>query len=331
MQPTKKPVRWPYLLMLVTVMGSSYLANACQQRKQPEKPFAVGLVTWIGYAPIYVAQEKKFFGDEQIDVDVKTLDGPGAREAAYQADELDFLPNTPDAFAIFFSERPPKGKLVAGLDESEGADGVVAKKEITNFRDLRGKKVGFQSGITSHFLLLYLLKRNGLSGRDISQVDLSAGDAGQAFVAGKLDAAVTWEPWLSEARRTPNAWVMATSADTPGLIVDVLLASERALKDDGRPVKSFMKAWYRGIEFIKSNPREAEPIIAKALGVKNEEVREMLKTTRFYSADESGQYLVTKLPTILRDANDLFFENGVIRVKADLSGMIDANVPRAAQ
>lgn len=327
----KSPFRWSYLFMVVAVIATSYLANACQQRSTPDKPLTVGLVTWIGYAPIYVADAKHFFSDENIQVEVKTLDGPGAREAAYQAGELDFLPNTPDAFAIFFSERPPKGKLVAGLDESKGADGVVAKSEIKTLRDLRGKKVGFQSGITSHFLLLYILKRNGLSGRDITQVDLSAGDAGQAFIAGRLDAAVTWEPWLSEARRTPNAKVMATSAETPGLIVDVLLASDRALKDNGLAVKSFMKAWYRGLDFIKNNPQEAEPIIAKALGVTTEEVEKMLTTTIFYSPDESRQYLSTKLPSILRDANDLFFENGVIRVKADLSGMIDPDIARASQ
>lgn len=331
MPTVRKPFRWSYCFMFAAMIGTGYFANACQQRKPPVKPFAVGLVTWIGYSPIYVARDKKFFEDEGIDVDVKTLDGPGAREAAYQADELDFFPNTPDAFTIFFSERQPKGKLIAGLDESRGADGIVAKSEIKNLRGLKGKRVGFQSGITSHFLLLYLLNRNGLSGRDITQVDLSAGDAGQAFIAGKLDAAVTWEPWLSEASRTPGAHVLATSKETEGVIVDVLLVSDRTLKENGGPAKAFMRAWYKGLSFITTNPREAEPIIAKALGVTTEEVGKMLKTTDFYSQEQSNRYLHTRLPSIMRDASDLFFQNNVIRVKADLSGMIDDSVLRGQQ
>jgi len=317
--------RWTYLLMLIGAIGAWYSANACQRSKEH---YSVGLVTWIGYSPIYIARDKHFFEDEGLAVDVKILDSPGAREAAYQAGQLDFFPNTPDAFAIFFSERSPKGKMVAALDESEGADGVIAKSTIATFRDLKGKKVGFQSGITSHFLLLYLLARNNLSGKDITQVDLSAGDAGQAFIAGKLDAAVTWEPWLSEARKTPNAKVLATSADTPGIIVDVLLTSDRALAENDRPLKAFMRAWYGGISFIKKHPEEAHAIIAKALNVTKPEVRKMLTTTNFFSADQSYDYLQHKLPGVLHSANDLFFENHVIRVKANLESMIDASALR---
>jgi NitT/TauT family transport system substrate-binding protein len=323
MSSTKKQTRWPYLLMLVAAITSWYATTACQHR-HPAKPFAVGLVTWIGYAPIYIARDKHFFEEEGIQVDVKTLDGPGARESAYQAGELDFFPNTPDAFCIFFAERPIKGKLVAGLDESEGADGIIATDEIKNVRDLKGKRVGFQSGITSHFLLLYLLKQYGLSGRDIIQIDLSASDAGQAFIAGKLDAAVTWEPWLSTARQTPHAHILATSYDTPGVIVDVMLVSERALSGDKHAVKAFMKAWYRGVNYLKTNPVDAETIVGKAINAKAiAEVRQMLKTTEFYSSAKSDQYLHAHLPTILTDANTLFFENGVIRTKTDLSPMID--------
>src|ERR1022692_1391245 len=46
--------------------------------------------------------------------------------------------------------------------------------------------------------------------------------AGAAFLAGRIDAAVTWEPWLSKARTRPGGKVLLTSADVPGIIVDVV-------------------------------------------------------------------------------------------------------------
>jgi len=324
-----KPARWSYALLVVAAIAFGGIANSC--RRPTAKPYTVGLVTWIGYGPIYIAQEKGFFRANGIDVRVQTLDGPGAREAAYQAGELDFFPNTPDAFVIFFSDQPFKGKMIAALDESEGADGVIAKAEVGNIRNLKGRRVGFQSGITSHFLLLYLLRRAGLTGKDITQIDLSASDAGQAFIAGKLDAAVTWEPWLSEARKSPRATVLATSADTPGLIVDIMLASDRVLSEGGRPAKSFMNAWKQGVAFIRNNPEEAAVIISKALNVKPVEVTAMLRTTRFYTPRESTDYLSSKLPAICNDAADLFFDNGVIRRKPDLRSMIDVHVADGEQ
>src|SRR5262245_6109826 len=118
MHPTTRRIV-TYATLVVSLAALYITADSCRRNHSPEKPFVVGLVTWIGYGPVYVAQAKRFFEDEHLDLQVKVLDGPGAREAAYQAGNLDFFPNTPDAFAIFFAEQSPAGTLIAGLDESQ--------------------------------------------------------------------------------------------------------------------------------------------------------------------------------------------------------------------
>ncbi|RYD03002.1 hypothetical protein N752_21570 [Desulforamulus aquiferis] len=86
-----------------------------------------------------------------------------------------------------------------GLDTSYGADGILAKQDIKTLEDLKGRSVALDVGTTSHFFLLSCLQKVGLSDKDITITPMgSSGDAGQAFVAGKIDAAVTWElawPW----------------------------------------------------------------------------------------------------------------------------------------
>ena len=49
----------------------------------------------------------------------------------------------------------------------------------------------------------------------LKTIDMKAGDAGSAFVAGKVDAAVTGEPWLSKARETPFGDIFLASDKTP--------------------------------------------------------------------------------------------------------------------
>jgi NitT/TauT family transport system substrate-binding protein len=294
-------------------------------RGPKEAPYTVGLVTWIGYAPIYIAKDKGFFDAEGLKVDIRNMDQPGTREAAFSAGMLDFFPNTPDAFVIDNATRPLPGRLIAAFDQSNGADGLIARANIQHPVDLRGKKVGFEKGITSHFLLLWYLHRNGLTGADIQQVNLSANDAGRSFLAGQLDAAATWEPWLTKARESRNYRVLATSAEMNDRIVDVLMVSQRVSRNP-EAAKKFMRAWYRGLDYMQSHSDDADVLLGKWFNASPEEVRAMRITVRFMSKAESEQYMGQRLAQVGDEISDLYASEGLIAHKVSLASAIDAQL-----
>lgn len=303
---------------------------SCGKKNKEQKTYNIGIVTWIGYGPLFIAKDKGFFKEEGLDIDIKIMDGPGQRESAYLAGELDFFPNTPDAFAIFATQGA-KGKMIMPMDESWGADGLVAKKEITTVKDLIGKEVGFQSGITSHFFLLYLLDQVGLNVKDVQQVNLGAGEAGAAFIAGKIDAAVTWEPWLTKARELPTGHILATSKDTPGLLVDVLMASNEMLKQNRKDVLAFMRAWFKTVEYFKNNKEECIPIISTAFKLSDTELEEMLSTDHFFNLEESKTYFGSlnepgKVFDVFNTASKLYKENNVIESIPSINNLIDVSL-----
>ena len=47
-----------------------------------------------------------------------------------------------------------------------------------------------------------LLGKAGLKESDLNTVNMTAADADSAFVAKRVDAAVTWEPWLTKGKFT---------------------------------------------------------------------------------------------------------------------------------
>ena len=91
------------------------------------------------------------------------------------------------------------------MDESHGGDGIVATKDIQSIADLKGKMVAVpeRRSVASSYLNV-LLKEAGLSEADIETVDLSAEDAGDAFLMREVDAAVTWEPCLTQGQAMPR-------------------------------------------------------------------------------------------------------------------------------
>jgi NitT/TauT family transport system substrate-binding protein len=227
------------------------------------------------------------------------------------------------------AENPIPVKQVLALDDSHGGDGIVAKKEIKTIKDLKGKTVAAQLGAgASYFWLNYVLKQNGMKLADLKAVDMKAGDAGSAFVVGKIDAAVTWEPWLSRAKDTPFGHVLLSSDKTPGIIVDSLAFKPDFIKKRGADVKKIIAGWFEAVEFAAKNPVEADAVMAKFTGQKPEEFTKEKTGVRFYGVKENKEYFGTAqkpgpLYQVTQRAADLWFELKLIKTKPKAGDLID--------
>jgi NitT/TauT family transport system substrate-binding protein len=172
------------------------------------------------------------------------------------------------------------------IDSSNGGDGIVAINSIEAVTDLRGKQIAFPTGEPSHFLLYTILQKNGLKISDVKPVPMDADQAGAAFASGKIDAAVTWEPWLSRAKEVGRGHVLATSKQFPGTIEDVLFVRDEVVEKRSAALTGIIKAWYKAVEFVKSNPDEAKAIMGKAFNLGPDKISALFGGIRY--EDKSG-------------------------------------------
>jgi NitT/TauT family transport system substrate-binding protein len=229
------------------------------------EPLKVAHSTWVGYGPLYVAKEKGFFEEEGLEVELIVMEDPKLRFPALAAGQIDIAVTTVDTMLNFLNEDQSYVYLFA-IDDSKGGDGIVANKEIASVADLKGKSVAYGEGSVSQFYLGVVLKEAGLSIKDVETQNMTAGDAGAAFVAERVDAAVTWEPWLTRGRQAPHGHVLVDSSTSPGLITDMAITTPEkaeARKDD---FKALYRAWVKAVEFQKANEKEADEIMARGVG-----------------------------------------------------------------
>ena len=225
----------------------------------------IGHSTWVGYGPFYIAQEKGFFKEEGVDVEFVIMEDTAIKIGAMFANQIDIAASTSDEFPSYL--KPGKSvRYFMAVDYSNGGDGIVASKDIKTIADLKGKRVAFEQGTISQFFLNVLLKKNGLEQSDIEAINMTASDAGTAFVAGQVDAAVTWEPALSMGANSPNGNLLASSKEVPGVIVDVLAVTGETAKAKEADLKAFARAWYRALDYLAKNPDESYSIMAKGVG-----------------------------------------------------------------
>jgi len=296
------------------------------------EPIKLGMSTWLGYAPLYLAKEKGFYQKRGLEVEIVVIESPADRRAAFAADRIQGFATTVDTHVMTAAaENPIPVKQVLALDDSHGGDGMVAKKEIATVKDLKGKTVAAQLGAgASYFWLNYVLAQNGLKLTDIKAVDMKAGDAGAAFVAGKVDAAVTWEPWLSRAKATPFGKVLIASDQTPGIIVDSLGFKPDFLKRRGADVKKIVAAWNEAVQFAAQSPKEADAIMAKFTKQKPEEFTAEKGGVRYYGEKENRDYFGSAerpglLYQVSQRAADLWFDLKFIKSKPKAADLIDGS------
>jgi NitT/TauT family transport system substrate-binding protein len=289
--------------------------------------FTLNVDTWVGYAPFWLAREKGFFQAEGLDVNIITMPDVGQRKASMIKGATDGIAETVDMLVLDREEGVPS-IAVMEIDLSNGADGILTTDGIKTVEDLRGRAIAVQRNYASEALLNYLLKKHGLKPSDVQKIDTEGGAAGAAFVSGQVDVAVTFQPWLSKSKERRGGKILVSSADVPGVIVDILSIREQYLQQHPETVKKIMRSWFRALDFWKSNPAEANIIMARHYSSTAEEFSDLISGLTWPSFEENRTYFGTKQnPGHIYDvANtfvDIFLDTTQIKARPDMTRGID--------
>jgi NitT/TauT family transport system substrate-binding protein len=248
--------------------------------------------TWTGYALIYLANAKGIWKNHGLDVSFKDVEDPNDRFIALAAGRLEGMASTVDAFARQQSNGVPAVEVFP-IDASVGGDGILAKNTIQTVADLRGKKVAVNQGSVSEWFLAQVLLKNGLSLKDVTEQNMKSGEAGAAFVAGRVDVAVTWEPWLSKAKARTDGHILVSSKEYPDLIMDSFAFRKDFVQKYPDTVKDFLKAYYDAYNWMQQNQADALKIIGDAVGESADDVKADLATLTLYDLGTSKQIMGT--------------------------------------
>lgn len=189
--------------------------------------FRLGIEPWLGYGLWHVAKAKNMFAKHGLaDVELVNFTEDKDINAALASGQLDGA-NIATHTAMAMAAAGLPVKIVMLLDVSMSADAIIAGNGIGSVNDLKGKQIAYEEGTTSDILLNYALRANGMTLADVQPVPMPAADAGSALIAGRVPAAVTYEPYLTVARnQDKTVKLLFTAGKDPGLVSDVLVVRD---------------------------------------------------------------------------------------------------------
>ena len=135
-----------------------------------------------------LAKEAGIFAKNGLDVTIKKIPQKD-RHLAIASGDIQCAATTVETWIVWNANGVATTQLFQ-MDQGFGADGMVVRNDIASIKDLKGKTVAASApGTAPYFTLAWFLKKNGMSLKDVTVVNMEPGPAAQAFVAGQNDAA----------------------------------------------------------------------------------------------------------------------------------------------
>jgi len=257
--------------------GGSGTSNLLSGSNGKEGEIRCRVNIWVGCAGGLAAnggldtQPGSIFDQLGLKVSFKIIDDWTEGAAALASNNVDVMLTTTDVWAKDYAKFKEKGfgaKAFLMVDWSRGADGVIGRDGIRRVEDLAGKSIAYAPYTPSHFLIWYGLANSGLT-RDQRDAIMNKAihtkdgiEPATLFAQGKVDAAVAWDPDMSDAvsKRAGSVKIYDTRiADK--LIADILVVSDDYLRAHSETVNKFAQGWLQGVDYVKTDPARAYNLI----------------------------------------------------------------------
>ncbi len=308
------------LLAVTACMAGLSAAAAAQETK-----LTLGMSGWTGFAPLTLADKAGIFKKNGLDVELKMIPQKD-RHLALAAGAIQCAATTVETHVGWNANGVPIVQIFQ-MDKSYGADGIAVRNDIRSFADLKGKTVGVSApGTSPYFGLVWMLSKNGMSVKDVKTVSLEPQPATQAFIASQVDAAMTYEPYLSSVRDNPQAGkILATTIDYP-MVMDTVGCAPAWLKANAKAARALATSYFEALDMIKADPVKSNEIMGSAVKQSGEKFAKSSAYLRWQDKAANQKFFAGELTQFMKESIPILLEAGAIRkAPDDLAATFDAS------
>jgi aliphatic sulfonates family ABC transporter substrate-binding protein len=221
---------------------------------------------------------------------------------------------------------------------SEGAyaEGFVARKDsgIDTPADLRGKRIGYFRGSTTHYGVMMILRQVGIRPDQVTLLHMPPAEQVVAMAHKEIDAAMAWEPWMQRMVHEANARIVATEGDI-GIYTNVASYSVRRdwLRAHRETAVRFLQTLVMAYGVLQKDPAVGVRALAADMGIKQawaETIYREAPPPKIYEwANPRYDYALVKGSAFHRRLGALatfLLDERVISNPVDVSDTMDASV-----
>ena len=311
-------------MKLIGVSVAAMLAALVATPAAAQTKVTIAISGWTGFAPLTLAKEAGIFKKNDLDVTIKK-NPQKDRHLAIASGDIQCAATTVETW-ISWNANGVATKQIFQLDKSYGADGMAVRNDIAAIKDLKGKTVAASApGTSPYFALAWMLKKNGLTTKDVTVVNLEPAAAAQAFVSGQNDAAMTYEPYLSTVRVAPDKGkIIATTLDYP-IVMDTFGCTPKFLSENPKAAQALANSYFEALDMIAKDQAKAYEIMGADVKQTGEQFGNSAKYLRWQDKAANQKFFAGDFLTFNKDAAELLLEIGIIKAAPKVEDLYDAS------
>lgn len=276
----------------------------------------LSLDEWIGWKPIIDAnqglttQPGSIFDKLGIKVNINVINDAEASSNALIKGDLNAAGYTLNRTAFL------SGKFEdAGLDVvmpvftnySDGGDGIIALSNIDSIEDLVNAKIGVPKFSEAQSLVVWFINKSDLTDAEKQKIIDNlvllddAEQTGQAFFAGSLDVAATWQPYLSNAENSTNSHILFDTSSSNKLIMDGILFRADFAQAHPDVVSKFIDGIFQAEEMYETEFDYIRKVMPMFAGASDEDILGMCGDAGLMGYSENVNALENDCPIVFAD------------------------------
>lgn len=227
----------------------------------------------FGHLPMFIGAEKGFFKQQGVDASFRVVDtGTDMVNALHNGEaQVGDMSTTTYLKAVHAGNPFQVIGLIMNDATNDRCDtplAIVTKKgtgiNVGKIGDLKGKKIGLARGQTSDEYFKMVLRRAGVKYEDLTIENIwSQFGLAPALKEGKVDAIVTWEPYVTQAlTQVPESYEVIRGGQHMSYVM-VAVAHGPAVDSQPAVIKSIAAGLAQSSHFTRNNRDEAVEIFAK--------------------------------------------------------------------
>jgi len=275
----------------------------------------------VTIAPLVLADERGYFKEAGIDVDLVPMGGGSEMAAPLATGEIDAGLGGISASLFNALARGMDAKIVSDfsrMSRGHGFGGFVVRNDVeySGIPSLRGKLIGFNNpGSPCHYMVGKMLESAGLTLTDVQTSYIPFPTIPGAMAKKEIDAACAAEPWVANTVHAGDARLVLTYDEiVPDMQTSTVMVSTKMLGD--RPLtERFLKAFLRAAPDAKEKSPEVLEVVSRHTGL----AVDVLKDTYWTDIDNGGRVNVASI----KDQLDFFTRAGLVNGTVDVDRFVD--------
>ena len=315
------------IVILVLCVLMALMVFGCQQ-KAPEKIVLNEVTHSVFYAPLYAAISLGYFKDEGLEVELVNGGGADKSMTALLTGQADIGLMGPEAAIYVYNEGREDSAVVVGQLTKRDGSFLMGRTPNDNFQwsELQGKTViGGRKGGVPEMTLEYVLRQNGLEpGVDVTvDTSIQFNLMGGAFEGGTGDYVTLFEPTASLFEQEGKGYIMAAVGQESGEVpYTAFMATKSYIKSNPEVVKSFLKAVYRGQQWVqKASDKELAEAIVEFFP--DTSVETLMLVAKSYRAIDAWMDTPVMKQEAFNRLQDIIIQAGVLTEKVDFASIVD--------